>query len=351
MTNAQERLIEDERDLIELVKGLWQQKVLILVTATVVTLVAVVYVLLATPIYESKVFIEPPTHNDIAHLNYGRGGDTGLETITVKDVYDIYLGHLQSESLRREFFQKIYLPTLSEEKRTASQDKLYSDFGKILTVAVVTKDVPDRFVVNVNADSPERAAEWVTEYAKKAGDLAKKEVFANVKSDATIKANNLQHQVTIAQESTRKQREDEIVQLQEALLVAKSIGLEKPLLIASNFSPDAPAVTESSMAYMRGSKALEAEISNLQKRQSDDPFIDKIRPKQAALAFYRDLSVDPKMIAVYRQDGVVELSDQPVKPKKLLIVVLALVLGGMLGLMLGFARYLLRKMSVSPGAR
>lgn len=350
MTNAQERLIEDEKDLVELVKGLWQQKVIILVTTALVTLAAVAYVVLATPIYESKVFIEPPTHNDIAHLNYGRGGDTGLDVITIKDVYDVYLGHLQSESLRRNFFQKVYLPTLSDGKRSGSQDKLYSDFGKMLTVAIAAKDTPERFVVTANTDSPERAAEWVTEYAKKAGDLAKKEVLANVKSDATVKANNLQHQVTIAQESTRKQREDEIIQLQEALLVAKSIGLEKPLLIASNFSPDSPAVTESSMAYMRGSKALEAEISNLQKRQSDDPFIDKIRAKQAALAFYRDLNVDPKMIAVYRQDGVVELSDQPVKPKKLLIVVLALVLGGMLGVVLGFARYLVRKMSINPGA-
>ncbi|PRA66504.1 O-antigen chain length regulator [Pseudomonas sp. MYb187] len=347
MTNAKERLIEDENDLVELLKGLWQQRIVIFTVAAVVTLSALIYVLLATPVYESKVFIEPPTQNDIAHLNSGRGADTGLEVITIKNVYDVYLRRLQSESLRRVFFQKVYLPSLPEEKRKGSQDKLYNDFNKVLTVAVAAKDTPDRFVVSANAELPQRAAEWVVDYARKAGDLAKKEVLTNVKSDATVKANNLQQQVTIAQESMRKQREDEVVQLQEALVVAKSIGLERPLIISSSFSTSSPAMTEGSMAYMRGSKALEAEINNLKSRKSDDPFIEKIRPKEAALAFYRGLSVDPKVIEVYRQDGVVELSDQPVKPKKLLVVVLALVIGSMLGLVLGFGRNLLLKTPVS----
>lgn len=344
MAQDRERLIaSDDIDLIELIKGLWQQKMLIMVTTAVIFLSALAYALLARPAYEAKVFVQPPTQNDIAHFNYGRGPDTGLDTLTVKDIYDVYVKHLQSESLRRSFFQTAYLPTLTEQERKSSQDLLYSDFNKLLVVAVAAKDTPTRFAITANVYSPQQAAEWVTNYAQLAGERAKQEVLKNIKSDATVKANNLQRQILTAQETSRKQREDDIVQLKEALLVAKSIGLEKPPIIFGNLSTEVSAGMEGSQTYMRGSKALEAEIENLQKRQSDDPFIQNLRQQQAALTFYRNLSIDPALVAAYRQDGVVELPDKPVKPKKLLIVLLGLVAGVVVGVGLALMRHLFRQ--------
>ncbi|WP_256587514.1 GNVR domain-containing protein [Pseudomonas sp. HLS-6] len=168
-------------------------------------------------------------------------------------------------------------------------------------------------------------------------------MLKNIKSDATVKANNLQQQILTAQESSRKQREDDIVQLKETLQVAKSIGREKPPIISGNLSAEVSAGMEGSLTYMRGSKALEAEIENLQKRQSDDPFIQNLRQQQAALTFYRNLSIDPALVATYRQDGVVELPGKPVKPKKLLIVLLGLVAGVLVGVGLTLMRHLYRQ--------
>lgn len=55
-----ERLIaSDDIDLIELIKGLWQQKMLIMVTTAVIFLSALAYALLARPAYEAKVFVQP----------------------------------------------------------------------------------------------------------------------------------------------------------------------------------------------------------------------------------------------------------------------------------------------------
>ncbi|KJK09795.1 Tyrosine-protein kinase etk [compost metagenome] len=103
MRNDRERLSGGgEIDLFELVEGLWKQKVLNIVTAVIVTAAAVAYALLATPIYEAKVFVQSPSQSNVTQLNYGRGGDSGLPMLAVKDVYDIYLRHLQSESLRRD---------------------------------------------------------------------------------------------------------------------------------------------------------------------------------------------------------------------------------------------------------
>jgi len=349
MTSTRERLNEnDEIDLVELVKTLWRKKLLITVTTIFVTAVAGAYAFLATPVYEARVFVLPPSQNDIAHLNYGRGGESGLDRLSVKDIADVYARHLQSESLRRAFFQTVFLPTVGLEERNGSQDALYGRFNRLLGVAQVGKDAPARFSVTAKLPDPQQAVQWVTDYVQMAGNLAKSEVLKNVESEAMVKANNLQQRIYGAQDSARKQREDQIVQLKEALLVARSIGLEKPPIISygTNRASEFAADTEGPLTYMRGSKALEAEIENLQNRQSDDPFIKNMREQQAALSFYRSLKIDPVMVAVYRQDGIVEVPDRPVQPKKLIILVLGAVGGLVLGLLLAAFSHVWSKATV-----
>ena len=340
MRNERERLSgSDEIDLFELIGGLWKQKLVIILTAVIVTAVAVAYALLATPIYEAKVIVQPPTQNDIAQLNYGRGGNSGLNVFSVKDVYGVYLRNLQSESLRREFFRKVYLPSLPEERRKGSQDALYNQFRDVLSLGVVSKDTPDRFFVTSSQPDPGQAAQWVVHYIEMAGERAKKEIIQDARADALVKADNLEQQVRAERESARKQRDDQIAQLTEALRVARSIGLERPPIISNNLSSELSAGMDGSLTYMRGSKALEAEIENLRNRTSDDPFIAKLRQRQEAMAFYRMLQVDPGVVQVYRQDGAIESPDRPVKPKRLIIVVLGAILGLGLGTVIGFVRH------------
>ncbi|MHC6224571.1 LPS O-antigen chain length determinant protein WzzB [Pseudomonas sp. X10] len=340
MRDERERLSDtDEIDLFELAGGLWKQKLLIILTTAIVTAGSVAYALLATPIYEAKVVVLPPTQNGIAQLNYGRGGDSGLNMLSVKSVYDIYLRNLESDSLRREFFRKIYLPSLPEEERQGSQDELFGRFNKALSVAVAGKDTPNRYLITANLPDPQQAAQWVVQYAELAGQRGKSEVIKDVQVDATVKANNLERQINADRESARKQREDQIVQLTEALKVARSIGLEKPPIISNTLSTELSAGMEGSLTYMRGSKALEAEIENLSSRTSDDPFIKDLRQRQESLNFYRSLQVDSGVIDVYRQDGAVELPDKPVKPRKLMVVLLGVIAGSLLGVMLALCRY------------
>lgn len=346
MSNDRERAIrDDEIDLIDLIRGLWQQKLFIILTTLVVGGAALAYALLATPVYEAKVFVQPPSQNDIAHLNYGRGGDSELGVVTVKDVYDVYVRNLQSESLRRSFFQEVYLPSVSEEARRGSQDVLYGRLGKILVVAVTSKETPNRFVITANLPDPKRATDWAVKYAEMAGERSKLEVLRDVKADATIKANNLEQQIKTARGSALKQREDQIAQLNEALKVARSIDLEKPPIISGTLSTEVSAGMDGTLTYMRGSKALLAEIDNLQKRRSDDPFIDKLRQQQSSLAFYRALEIDPKVVEAYRQDGGVESPDSPVRPKKFIIVFLGVLAGGALGILLAFFRHIYSRLS------
>ncbi|MNJ19136.1 Chain length determinant protein [compost metagenome] len=337
-----ERLVQnDEIDLTEVFKGLWRQKLLILLCAVVVFLAAAGYAWKATPIYEAELIIQPPTQNDIANLNFGRGGDSGLGFLQVKEVYAVYLAHLQSETLRWELYRKLYMPSLTDAQRGGSQNSRFTQFSNSLIVEPVRKDDPTRFSITSNVADPKQAVEWVEAFAALASDKAKEEVLKNIKSDALVKADNLEKQIDHYRASSRKEREDQIVQLKEALRVAKSIGLEKPPIISGRLAAEVSSGMDSSLMYMRGTKALEAEIENLESRQSDDPFISHLRQNQESIAFYRTLEINPASVTVFRQDGIVDPPDQPIKPRKLMIMALGLVLGLGLGVFVALVRFFL----------
>lgn len=332
----------EDFDLMVLFEGLWRQKLLIASVAFLITGAAAAYAFLAKPTYEARVVVQPPTQNDISQLNYGRGGDSGLSNYSVKEVYSTYLRILNSESLRREFFRKYYLPSLPDRERKGTQDALYADFNEAISVAQVSAASPDRYYVVARRTDGAQAANWIGQYVQRASELAKVEVARDARSDARVKATNLEQQINAARESAIKQRKDQIEKLSEALKVAAAVGLEKPPIIANTLTGEVSAGMGGSLTYMRGSKALQAEIQNLRTRLSDDPFVDNLRQRQETLAFYRSLEIDPAVIEVYRQDGAIESPDEPVKPKKGLI----LILGTFVGLAAGIVVALLRNLQI-----
>lgn len=330
MRNEHEYRGNDEVDLFELAKHVWSQKLLVCAVTLLTTVLAITYALLATPVYEAKLYFQAPSQNDVAQLNLGRGGESGLREVSVKDVYEIFLGALQSESVRYEFFRNTVLPSLNEEQRSGSELDNYERFRRSIFLSPVSRDAPTRYVLTVQQDDVKRAALWAEGYVDLVAGMAKQEVLNNARSDVSVKASNLEQQIYSAQKSAKNERDDLIARLEEALAIAKAIGLERPLMVSSSGSA-AEVDLNGLPPYMRGAKALEAEVENLRKRPSDDPFIKDLREQQEGLRYYRGLNTNPDSIAVYRQDGDVEQVRKPIKPRKLLIVLL----GGIVGLVLG----------------
>lgn len=333
MRSESKRLSGDGIDVYELFARLWGQKLLIALVALVVTVLAATYAFLATPLYEAKLFNEPPSRNDVAALNYGRGGGSGLSEIGPNDVYNVYLRHLHSESLRRDFFRKYYLPLVSPGGVDGSIDRWYKEFYQVLRVVPV-QGRENRFYVICQLSDPVQAVEWVTRYVDMAVDRAKSDILKGAHGEAQAKADSIEREIAAQRETVQMLRNDRIAQLTEALRVARSVNLSNPPIISNNLSSE----MEGSLMYMRGAKALEAELTNLHERNSDDPFIANLRERQESLKFYRGLTVLPEAFDVYWQDGVAESPDAPLKPRKAMIIIFGL-LGGMV---LGIATALVR---------
>ncbi|RON50702.1 LPS O-antigen chain length determinant protein WzzB [Pseudomonas frederiksbergensis] len=329
----------EEIDLFELVKFLWDQKVMILSLALIVVMGAATYAFLSKPVYEARVFLQPPTLNGIADFNYGRTKEAELVPYSIKDVYEVFTRNLQSESLRRTFFLDVYLPSLPESDRNGSQDALYEKYLKTLTIGLPSKEQPDRYSVAVQDEDPARATEWVRTFSTRAGAAAEKEMITNVTREAGVRARNIGQQISILRETESKVRSDSISRLGEALRIAQSIGLEDPPIIAGNVAAEVSATMDGQLTYMRGSKALSAEIKNLLERKSDDPFIENLRALQIRKSFFEDLQIDPASVSVFRQDGTIDVPDQPIKPKKAMIIGLGIIGGAALGVLIGLFRY------------
>ncbi|MDH1933110.1 hypothetical protein [Pseudomonas sp. GD03696] len=162
-------------------------------------------------------------------------------------------------------------------------------------------------------------------------------------------ADNLDQQIKTARATASNQRMDQVARLKEALRVARSIGLEKPPIISDTLSNEVSAGMNGALTYMRGTKALEAEIANLEARSSDDPFIQDLREKQEKLSFLRTLKVDPSLVAMYQQDGAVSQPDEPIKPLKAVILLLSACLGVGLGVMVALGRDIWRRHKATNG--
>ncbi|MEE3508691.1 Wzz/FepE/Etk N-terminal domain-containing protein [Pseudomonas sp. 10C3] len=351
MSDTQANSSTDEIDLLALFQSIWQRKLLITVVTSICVVIAAAYAFISKPVYEAKAYVLPPTINEIAEFNYGRTKEAQLTAFTVKDVYGVFLRNLQAESLRRDFYTKIYLPSLTEAQRQGSQDVLYAEFSKQVTVGVASKDSPDRYAISFQNIDPTVAADWLKLFVDRANAAGLQEMIGNVTSEAEVRARNLNQQIATLRESGKGAREDLIAQLHEALLVAESIGLEKPPIISGNLSSKVSASMDGPLTYMRGAKALKAEIKNLETRVSDDPFIPKLRTLEVQQSYFQSINVNPESVAVYREDGPIELPDSPIKPKKALIIGLGLVLGVMLGIMLALIRQFIstqRTSSVPP---
>ena len=320
----------DEIDLIEVIRGLWAQKWLILGVTLLVTAGAAAYAFLSKPVYEAKLFIMPPTQNGIAELNYGRGKSTELAPYSIGYVYGVFTRNLLGESLRQNFFNDIYLPSLSEQARQGAMDRLYEGFSKQLVVRGGGKDTPDRYSVTVQGPDPVRATEWIKAYVSRASEAAELELIKNVTTEAAVRARNLEQRIISLRENAQRVREDRIQQLREALKVAESLGLITPV-VNSTAAVDITVEAGNKMDYQRGSKALAAEINALESRTSDDAFISDLRSLQMRYSFYRKLNVEPESVSVYRQDGSVEVPESPIKPRKLLILQIGMIAGLLLG--------------------
>ncbi|WP_330115212.1 Wzz/FepE/Etk N-terminal domain-containing protein [Pseudomonas sp. JS3066] len=333
----------NEVDLLELLQSLWVNKLIVVAFAVVATALATIYAFISKPVYEAQVYLLPPSLSDIAPLSLARN-EMQLKPFKVEDVYSVFTRNLQSEDSLRRFFKTVYLPSLNEASvQGRSHADLFRAFNRTFRVISPDRTRPDRFAVAAEGREPLQIAGWVKSYIDQVASQSLQQAIKDANQEVDVAANNYTRRISSLRASAKARREDRIIQLREALQVAEAVGLSKPPIIGGQTQEQMMAIMDGSLTYMRGANAIRAELKALESRASDDPFIPELRELEQKRNLYASLRADPSNVRVFQQDGEVVVPDEPIKPKKGLIIIGGAFTGVVLGAVVALLAFVHRR--------
>ena len=351
----------DEIDLLDLWQILIKQKWIIIVVTLVCTGAAIVSALLLPREYRAEVVLLPPTAEMVEKLNVPdinkniQGDEKYFFKVTEQDLYANLIKNIQSYSLQHQFFdENDLLRFVTNKDDSRPVDRVFAEeFRKKLAVkGIETNKVPKEFVtITLEGKEPNQIATWLNDFVR----LADKTTIAELNQTFSVKVHRMKDSISRKIESLRNferaRRLDRIAALQEAHRIAKKIGLvEGPSNLGfmenqsetdDNYKDKKMSFILQTPLYLRGTKALQAEITALKERENDDPFIPRLRTLQQNLDFLSSIKQDVDNVHAMRLDRVAVADDRPVKPKRKLLVALGFVSGFILALFLAFFRNML----------
>lgn len=304
---------DDEIDLFELAESIWKEKILVVLIAGTVTALALVYALVATPVYQASSMLRPANIKDLDELN-----SMGVYSLTPSDALRRVGAALESYEVRFDFFkdnQELFGAVMREGR------SLEQNFERINREGFkVLKPDPDPKKANTfspyvglqleyskQLDGPsivnglvryatdiervrltddlkviiENRLESINRTLEelRAGYNTEKEVeITQLTEKDTLKRLKLQDELEAIRLALKVRRENRIKQLDEAIGIAASLGIKKPST-PSSLSEGARVSgsviktevnNQNVPLYFMGTEALEAEKQTLLSRESDD---------------------------------------------------------------------------------
>ncbi|WP_162300490.1 LPS O-antigen chain length determinant protein WzzB [Corticimicrobacter populi] len=321
----------NEIDLLVLARAIWSHKYLLLAYIVGAIILAALYVfIIATPRYAVSVYVDAPFSGNLAQLNKGRG-PAGLEPYTPGQVFAYFTRRLGSD----EAFQRYLQITLQHpDGTTLPASELAGNDWRVSIDAPQPKG-RNLYKITVQDNTSQAAYDGLVRYLNLARSQAADTLIDDARQSIALSIRNIERTLDEHRQVTREKREDRTQRLTEALAVARAIGLQQPqLTLAQPPSQDAlRPYLDGSELYARGIKALEAELAVLKARENDDPFISNLREEQARLRLLQEIDIQLDNVHLFRFDGEVIQPEKPVHPKKKMILVLAVLLGSMLGVL------------------
>lgn len=342
-TPAQPHTYDDEIDLIELVQDLWHEKWLIIAIGFVTSLIALIYALVATPVYQATAYIQEPTLSQIQSYNTGRKL-AGLSEFTPKGIYSTFITEAKSRTLARNFLQEVYLPTTESDVANLSEQQLLARLSKLVNIKQTDpKANPNNYEISFTSSNAKEAARFANAYLNLAIDLTKEKINLDINSEVSAKIEHLTARMNNLRANAERIRFEEIERLEEALEIAKSVGITKPVFTSGKTTAEGANYVDRNLTYLRGSVALESQLKVLKNRKNDDPFIGGLSGLKTELELLTALDLEKNNAEIITIDQLAEVPENRIKPKRKLILAVGIVAGGMLGVFAALIRSMLRK--------
>ncbi|MFV0264177.1 MAG: LPS O-antigen chain length determinant protein WzzB [Kluyvera sp.] len=322
-SGAGERRSDPEQiDLIDLVMQLWRGKMTIIASVVIILILAIVYLFVAKEKWTSTAILAEPDAAQVATytnalkvLNPVLPG-TNSTGINVLDVQNSVGGRFGGA-----------LSALSNVLDNQEEPEK-------LAVEPVIKGRDFPIQVTYVAPSAQEAQQKLTAYLQQVdrhiADTLHTNLSDNIKLQVTALESSLKTQETVAEE----QRDARLSQIKEALKYAEEAKITKPQVQQTQY------VTQDTM-FLLGSDGLKAMIEN----ESTRPlvFSDSYYQTKNNLLDIKHLNIDAKTIQTFRYVMKPDLPVRRDSPKRAIVLVLAVLLGGMIGAGIVLGRNALRE--------
>lgn len=414
ITRVPSVVAHDEIDLFAMMQSIWKQKQLIAATALFVGAIAGAYAFLATPEYEVSTLLRPAALNDLDALNrtevYSLPPGKALVRVgAALDSYDTRLSYFranpklfeafgkagQSPEQMFDEFNRDSLKLVQPDPKKADLLSAYIGLQMRYPKGVEGDEILNGFVQYAIENERKQIADDLKviisnrlsevdtklDAARAAYDAEKEGKIATLLEADNLKRAELQDELKALRVQLKVRREDRIAQLDEAISIARSLGLKKPSTPSSMASEGESGSNiirtevnnQQIPLYFMGTDALEAERKALRQRTSDDfadprvaqirkellllntnrqvevlnqreneeVFLSDIAPLRAERVRLSSISTDMRGLSLVNVDRLAVEPADPVKPKKVLIIALGVVVGCLLGVLMAVFRHLL----------
>lgn len=334
---------EDEIDLFELVASLWYRKWVIVGVTSIVIVLAIVYLVITPNVYEAKVIISETQPVNVTQLNVGEEQlGQYSQSVTSSSAFTLFQKNLQSRSLAMVYFKDHVEPVYRRNGSNASANGLLDNiFLKSISITNPGKKSIYLSVAHRYRD-PALAAEWLNGYLRYIEQKTKEELIESAEHNKTLAVKEYEKEIKSLRTVYSHRLQDKIILLEEAYNIAKKLNLQSP--VVSNLSEKVLSSSlDESLLYMRGYEVLGAEIDSLKSRELLDPFVSDIRPIQEKISYLDSVEYKLSELDVVNVDAWASEPERSIKPKKALVLVLAGLLGGMLGIFVSLILWVISK--------
>ncbi|MEZ8239306.1 LPS O-antigen chain length determinant protein WzzB [Vibrio splendidus] len=351
----------DEIDLRELFKALWDGKLIIILVTVLFTASSIVFALFAQEWWSSDAKVaEAQPRNLSAYqqqvkqfqpvFNIYQDDGTVLVSQELDDLVDVevlfkrFVNTFGSSNNKRAFldqnteFQQLKVATTANASNLTEDEAraLYARwFERISASKVDKKDRNSPYTISFQTTTKESSFDLLTSYVSFTESKVREDAFSNLKAFVNSKRNELIQQKRILESQAKNQLLVETERTEYAVEIALAAGVEIPTQTGND---------KEIFGIELGSKGLEAKIKALDSLKNLSVIEPRLLQINAKLDMLNNLEIDRTVD--FQTFRYLENIEQPItrdKPKRALIVVLGTLLGGMLGVAIVLIRFAFRK--------
>ncbi|MBA0035095.1 LPS O-antigen chain length determinant protein WzzB [Pantoea sp. BIGb0393] len=298
---------DDEVDLIDIIVQLWKGKLIILAAMVLTVALSLVYLSVVKEKWTSKAIVTLPSAGQVANYN------ATLSTLYAQNPQD----KPSITDLQNQMFTRFNSSMSALSGSLANLEKPLT-----LRIDQVNKGSNDSLAISFVAETARQAQEQLTKYISAVNEDVVDDYGLDLKKNLGIKAKELSNILDAHKQIAINKKQHRIDVINQALKVAKQSGINKSQLNQAEYLSD-------DTLYLLGSDALNAMIVNEATKPLD--FDDDYYNAERALLAVTHVQIQTDNLQSFRYIAKADLPLRRDSPKKTLTVLLALILGGVLG--------------------